>query len=780
MAKKKDTIENVVVCQGAVLSKSFFDKKENRLLTLLLKGFIVYLLSMGSIGFYLSSFQIAYNVLFCHIAILVVSMCCAMLYYRLLVENLGYLVLLVAFGGLVFVFRDYINSGFYAIVNITVENASQYFEVDIQRMYNERIGNRYITVTMVALFIGFVLDILLNVYVSRRMQYVTAIFIIMSLNLIPLYLVMEPDLLYVIMMFAGISMAVCFKAGRHYSPQISVKRDSRVFKLQGKKKKELSYVYDVKVMVQAGVWAICIALFTATIASVVKPKETFNVGYKGNKYKDLSMAAMSTLLVDGLSGFYRTHTDIGGLDSGKLGSVSSIRVDNETDLLVQMTPYTDERVYLKNFVGVRYNPYENTWTNIVNMNGYDVAEVSAEAQSLRDAFEAGDEGSARAVMKVRNVGLPYELRFEPYYTEDVQFSKGTYNFEYYPRTMENNSRVNADYYGGETYYAEDLYVPEENIEAIEEFVGELGYIGTDEQIIEAVKAYYQEYFPYTIRPGRTPRKQDFVNYFLTYNQKGYCAHFASSAVLIFRYLGIPARYVEGYAIDFNQVLDGELVEGADYSDYYEGYSEIGDTALVEVNVADADAHAWVEVYDVKKGWYPVDVTPTSFEEEEEVTDFWEDFADMMGDGDSDAGDDITDGTQKFVLSDDILKKVNATMGVGLLLLLLVFGGRKLAYYILFLIHFNQANINDKLIMKYSLIVKRKKRNKTFAKMYNYEDQIKCLIELYKEREQKLEMIRYLQDNQAQVVDVLDRAGFSNQMISQEEYTFVLDYLKKCQ
>ena len=44
------------------------------------------------------------------------------------------------------------------------------------------------TVTFVALFIGIVLDILLNVYISRRMQYVTAIVIIMCLNLIPLYL----------------------------------------------------------------------------------------------------------------------------------------------------------------------------------------------------------------------------------------------------------------------------------------------------------------------------------------------------------------------------------------------------------------------------------------------------------------------------------------------------------------------------------------------------------------------------------------------------------------
>ena len=53
MAKKKhaDTIESMELCEGVYLQEEFFEKKENRVLTLLLKGFIVYLLSMGGIGF---------------------------------------------------------------------------------------------------------------------------------------------------------------------------------------------------------------------------------------------------------------------------------------------------------------------------------------------------------------------------------------------------------------------------------------------------------------------------------------------------------------------------------------------------------------------------------------------------------------------------------------------------------------------------------------------------------------------------------------------------------
>ena len=215
MAKNTETIEDRELCPGIRLSKSFYDTKENRLLTLLMKGFIVYLLSMGSIGFYLSAFYIEYNKPLCHIAIFVMAMLCAMLYYRLLTENLGYLVLLGVFAGLVYMFRSYINSGYYAMVNITVDNAAQYFNVDIQRLYAEQIENRYVTVTFAVLFIGIVLDVFLNVYISRRMQYVTAIFVIMGLNMVPLYMVSEPNNLYVIMVLGGISLSYFFRSGKH-------------------------------------------------------------------------------------------------------------------------------------------------------------------------------------------------------------------------------------------------------------------------------------------------------------------------------------------------------------------------------------------------------------------------------------------------------------------------------------------------------------------------------------------------------------------------------------
>jgi protein-glutamine gamma-glutamyltransferase len=309
--------------------------------------------------------------------------------------------------------------------------------------------------------------------------------------------------------------------------------------VQGKKKKEVAYVYDVKAMVQAGVLAVVTAILVVTAASSFRPKESFNVGYTGNKYKDLTMAAMSTLLVDGFEGLYHRTGTNGGVGGGKLGEVSTVYLDNQTDLVVKMAPYTSNRIYLKSFTGVRYNPYANEWTPMSEIRNYDGMDTSAEVRSLKEQYEENREGSAKATMEIQCVGV-YPQLYQPYYTADAEAIRNGYTITYYPRVAGNRASVTSE---SVAYNDMDLYVPEENLEAVSQVASELGTIGTTDHVIEELKNYYQENYPYTVRPGKTPKKKDFVNYFLLENKKGYCSYFASAAVLIFRYMGlITIRY----------------------------------------------------------------------------------------------------------------------------------------------------------------------------------------------------------------------------------------------
>src|SRR5699024_5072327 len=109
--------------------------------------------------------------------------------------------------------------------------------------------------------------------------------------------------------------------------------------------------------------------------------------------------------------------------------------------------------------------------------------------------------------------------------------------------------------------------------------------GTPDPVVYAqmVADYLASIAAYDPDTPATPEGEDYVTYFLTESRRGYCMHFASAAVLMLRWIGVPARYVAGYVADV--------------------------PASGHVRVPDSAAHAWVEVYIEGYGWEPVEVTP---------------------------------------------------------------------------------------------------------------------------------------------------------------------------
>lgn len=80
-----------------------------------------------------------------------------------------------------------------------------------------------------------------------------------------------------------------------------------------------------------------------------------------------------------------------------------------------------------------------------------------------------------------------------------------------------------------------------------------------------IQKEFEEHTVYSFEPGSTPPEQDFAEYFLFENQKGFCVHFATTAALMYRICGYPARYVQGYAIPpsaFHRQEDGSYVAEA--------------------------------------------------------------------------------------------------------------------------------------------------------------------------------------------------------------------------
>ena len=93
-------------------------------------------------------------------------------------------------------------------------------------------------------------------------------------------------------------------------------------------------------------------------------------------------------------------------------------------------------------------------------------------------------------------------------------------------------------------------------------------------------------YHYTTNPVELDREH-FMDDFLLDKKEGYCTYFATAFTLISRYLGLPARYVQGYVVTF----DGKTAD-----------------------VLKENAHAWPEVYFEGVGWVPFEPTPTFYNE----------------------------------------------------------------------------------------------------------------------------------------------------------------------
>ncbi len=167
-------------------------------------------------------------------------------------------------------------------------------------------------------------------------------------------------------------------------------------------------------------------------------------------------------------------------------------------------------------------------------------------------------------------------------------------------------------------FVQDIYtkLPEEGLERIKEDFSsrniELGVTSLEDSI-DYIKSYLHKNTEYSLSPGKLPKGEDYIEYFIYENQIGYCAHYASAATIMLRAMGYPARYVEGYKVNSS----AEYRETGEMQEVYlkaNGVDYVEEVPLIEIYVKDYNAHAWVEVYKDGLGWLPVEFTPAAADE----------------------------------------------------------------------------------------------------------------------------------------------------------------------
>ena len=312
----------------------------------------------------------------------------------------------------------------------------------------------------------------------------------------------------------------------------------------------------------------------------------------------------------------------GAVSHGKLGRQDTVAFNNEKVLTVKL-PKTAESVYLKSFTGINYTG--NSWleenkdqlsmkkTAASGFKILDPADQRTDGIFIREysAFKGNDLSAS--VIDISKNDPKDKYVYLPYMTvpgSDTSYSAPqNYSTEFYMvrasklRTAAEEiisgiispSEISEEFAYDEKLYRK--YVRETCLDFPEAFTAP-DYIFSDIEAADAVtetdriRDWLEMNCTYDLSAGRLPFGEDFAQHFVVASKRGSCTHFATAAALMCRYRGIPARYCEGYIIK-----PEDFPSGADYGE------------IVETEISDTRAHAWIEIYIDGMGWYPCEMTP---------------------------------------------------------------------------------------------------------------------------------------------------------------------------
>ena len=288
----------------------------------------------------------------------------------------------------------------------------------------------------------------------------------------------------------------------------------------------------------------------------------------------------------------------GSLDlSGGVGGSSSDKFESDKQTMIYYI-YSSQsgKVYLrvKSF-GDYLGTASDTWADATAYNKLMLSTLPASYLTYF-AISSSDTAVSNSIRITpvgnANFALPYYASYQGSYiipTSDVLNGgviSNPYSLNYFEYV--NDASLPSQYADYESLYSAFVYGQYLSIddyleEALSEIINEQGWSRDDADIIQKVATYLQSNYTYNLDYNKgMDVSSDLVYSFLFEYKEGICGHYASAATMIFRALGIPARYTVGFV--------GDAV------------------ANEEVGVSAAQAHAWVEVYVDGIGWVMVEVT----------------------------------------------------------------------------------------------------------------------------------------------------------------------------
>ena len=307
--------------------------------------------------------------------------------------------------------------------------------------------------------------------------------------------------------------------------------------------------------------------------------------------------------------------------------------------MLEVTMSEPESLYLRGFIGSEYT--SDGWNEAdpaslsdgaalfyrLHQNGFYGTTQIASAASALDAETAAEEP---ITLRIQHSGAPAKYIYAPYELTDAQgllspdeigdirlrydgfqgldaytLSSKTNQVKRYatlsrllkeadagqPDEALNNYLICESHYNS-FVYSHFLDLPDETRALMHDIWGDVSFDGGAHLSYAKAKQSILEWLDENVEYGESissrRSESDFLKDFLTVSKRGYDVHYATTAVVMMRYFGIPARYVEGYLITPEQAAEAQSGESFE--------------------LTDAVAHAWAEIYQDGIGWIPFEVT----------------------------------------------------------------------------------------------------------------------------------------------------------------------------
>ncbi|MCR5508340.1 MAG: transglutaminase-like domain-containing protein [Lachnospiraceae bacterium] len=646
----------------------------------LVVAILMFTASTGCVLGVLSEFDIVVNYALIIPVLLLSSLYLSFIHLSHVLYVVGYFAFLIVFSYGLTSSRIYANSGFQALLNIINKTYSDHYLLPAVRQYDEIVGNRYLTITTVAVFIGVFLVLLLNVGIFNDMFFFTTFNLTFWPLQLGIFIGRYPSYTSMALLFFSYFSIYFLRHSGHYhfvKPPSGKKPREYFFDYDDEKGRHMAF-HKSSARSMAGMCLFSLVLsliFSCFVSSAVATSEKEAL-INRSRLKAQMDENVKILTQNGIAGMFNRYQAKGGINGGRLGGVRSISPDYDTDLTVTFVPYTFETLYLRGYVGQQYA--FDRWNQPGPATGYALNMPGADGPASRDKtaqkrllmpaavhtalMDAGVVPKNTARMTVTNVDAATSYVYAPYFLSSVPENtlvdpysvlegysalESERTFEYTPYSSSLSTTLYSD-----PDMIKGLLSQDELKEALEYdkeitdnylqippsvYVDLLSYhdkIGTSETVMGQVALIYDYFlknYRYDFAPGATPYNRDFVTYFLDDQKRGYCAHFASAGTLLLRSYGIPARYVEGYVITAGSLTETAKRVDTDISYYYTGDNPLGESAAVNVEISDGNAHAWTEIYIPSFGWYPVDFTvPATEDSVPSYTDFLSSLSRLFG------------------------------------------------------------------------------------------------------------------------------------------------------